>query len=77
MNLRGDKIPLYGAGASLAIADRNGGVPMKLVLEVRALGNLVGKLVRSKHKKRVACSVVIASANVRFIKFTDNWCVYY
>ncbi|RVW96327.1 hypothetical protein CK203_020739 [Vitis vinifera] len=43
VNLKGDKVPLYGAGASLAIADRNGGVPMKLVFEVQTRGNLVGR----------------------------------
>lgn len=77
VNLKGDKVPLYGAGASLAEADRNGGVPMKLVFEVRTRGNLVGKLVRSKHRKRIACYVNVDSANLRFTKFTDDSCTYY
>ena len=77
VSLKGDKVPLYGAGESLAESDRNGGVPMKLAFEVRTQGNLVGKLVRSKHRRHITCSVVIDSANLRFIKFTENWCTYH
>ncbi|KAK8682858.1 hypothetical protein V6N13_038940 [Hibiscus sabdariffa] len=45
VNLRGDKVPLYGAGGGFADSNGGGGVPMKLIFVVRSKGNVVGKLV--------------------------------
>ncbi|GMY36032.1 Late embryogenesis abundant [Fagus crenata] len=47
VNLQGNKVPLYGAGASLEVSDNSGEVPIMLVFELRSRGNVVGKLVRA------------------------------
>ncbi|KAH0982235.1 hypothetical protein GBA52_009412 [Prunus armeniaca] len=59
VNLQGINVPLYGAGASLAVSDNSGGVPMMLMFEVRSRGNVVGKLVRSRHRRHISCSMEI------------------
>lgn len=74
--LEGDKIPLYGAGARLTDSDKNGVVPLTLVFEVRSRGNVVGKLVRSKHRKRISCSLVVNPRSNRIIKFKKGSCTY-
>lgn len=74
--LEGDKVPLYGAGASLTISDNNGEVPLTLVFDVRSQGNVVGKLVRSKHRKRISCSLVVNPHSNRIIKFKEHSCKY-
>lgn len=76
VNLQGSKVPLYGAGASLNGLVGNGTIPMTLVFEVRSRGNVVGKLVRSKHRRRVSCSVAIDSQNNGPIKLKENACTY-
>lgn len=74
--LEGDKVPLYGAGASLTNSDNNGEVPLTLVFEVLSRGNVVGKLVRSKHRKHVSCSLVVNPNSNRIIKFKEHSCTY-
>lgn len=74
VNLQGSKVPLYGAGASLTGLVDNGKVPVTLVFEVRSIGNVVGKLVRSKHRRHVSCSVTIDSHNNGPIKLKENAC---
>ncbi|KAK7379994.1 hypothetical protein VNO78_32311 [Psophocarpus tetragonolobus] len=76
VNLQGSKVPLYGAGASLTGLVDNGKIPMTLLFEVRSRGNVVGKLVRSKHRRRVSCSVAIDSHNNKPIKLKENACTY-
>ncbi|KAF7813840.1 Late embryogenesis abundant protein [Senna tora] len=76
VNLQGNKVPLYGAGANLAGSVDNGEVPMKLDFEVNSRGNVVGKLVRSKHRRRVSCSVTINTHSNKPIKLQDNACIY-
>ncbi|BAU02881.1 hypothetical protein LR48_Vigan10g013100 [Vigna angularis] len=76
VNLQGSKVPLYGAGASLTGLVDNGKVPVTLVFEVRSIGNVVGKLVRSKHRRHVSCSVAIDSHNNGPIKLKENACTY-
>lgn len=76
VEVTGDMVPLYGAGASLAEADYSGRVPMKLVLEVRSRGNVVGKLVKSSHKRHVTCSLVMNSVSSRSIKLKQNSCTH-
>ncbi|OMO58167.1 Late embryogenesis abundant protein, LEA-14 [Corchorus olitorius] len=76
VNLQGDKVPLYGAGASLAVSDNGGGVPMKLIFDVRSKGNVVGKLVRSRHRKRISCSLVIDSHSNKPLKLNNSSCQY-
>ena len=76
VTLQGDKVPLYGAGASLAVSDDVGGVPMKLIFEVRSRGNVVGKLVRSRHRKRISCSLVVDSHSNKPLKLKNSSCQY-
>ncbi|RDX83621.1 hypothetical protein CR513_35443, partial [Mucuna pruriens] len=76
VNLQGSKVPLYGAGASLTDLVNNGKIPMTLVFEVRSRGNVVGKLVRSKHRRRVSCSVAVDSRKIEPIKLKENACTY-
>ncbi|KAK2970980.1 hypothetical protein RJ640_027461 [Escallonia rubra] len=76
VNLEGNKVPLYGAGASFGASDNGGGVPLKLVFEIRSRGNVVGKLVKSKHRRHVACYLVIVSRGTKTIKFKENSCTY-
>lgn len=74
--LEGDKVPLYGAGSSLAVSDKEGEVPLTLEFELRSRGDVVGKLVRTKHRRRVSCPLVINSLNTKPIKFKKNSCTY-
>lgn len=76
VNLQGVKVPLYGAGASLAVDDTNGGVPMTLVFDVRSRGNVVGKLVRTKHWRHVNCSLVVDSHKTKPITLKASSCAY-
>ncbi|XP_050373047.1 uncharacterized protein LOC126790743 [Argentina anserina] len=76
VNLQGVKVPLYGAGASVAVDDTSGGVPMTLVFEVRSRGNVVGKLVRTKHRKHVNCSMDLDSRRTKPITFKASSCTY-
>ncbi|KAM2722993.1 hypothetical protein EV1_026019 [Malus domestica] len=76
VNLQGIKVPLYGAGASLAVADNNGGVPMMLAFEVRSRGNVVGKLVRSRHRRHISCNLEVGSHNTKPIKLKTSSCTY-
>lgn len=76
VSLHGDKVPLYGAGASFAVSDDVGGVPMKLIFEVRSRGNVVGKLVRSRHRKRISCSLLIDSHRNKPLKLKSSSCQY-
>lgn len=75
INLVGSKVPLYGAGADLADSDHNGGVPVKLEFEIRSRANIVGNLVKSRHKKHLSCFFFISSNNNTFVKFTNKTCI--
>ncbi|GAV78435.1 LEA_2 domain-containing protein [Cephalotus follicularis] len=76
VGLNGNKVPLYGAGASLAVSDDGGGVDMILVFEVRSQGNVVGKLVRSKHRRHISCSLVVDSHSNKPIKLKEDSCAF-
>lgn len=74
--LQGNKVPLYGAGASLAGSMDNGGVPMMLDFEVESRGNVVGKLVMSTHRQQVFCSVTLYPHSNKPIELKENACKY-
>lgn len=76
MVLQGEKVPLYGAGAGLALSSTGGSVPITLDFEVFSLGNVVGKLVRVRHRKHVACPLVVDSSRNKPIKFRKGACTY-
>ncbi|KAK9947671.1 hypothetical protein M0R45_003284 [Rubus argutus] len=76
VNIQGLKVPLYGAGASLEVDDTSGGVPVTLVFEVRSRGSVVGKLVRTKHRKRISCSMDVDSRKTKIITLKASSCTY-
>ncbi|XP_058763238.1 uncharacterized protein LOC131636647 [Vicia villosa] len=76
VDIQGSKVPLYGAGASLASLMDTGNVTTTLVFEVKSRGNVVGKLVRTKHIQHVSCSVAIDPSNNKSIKVKENECKY-
>jgi len=77
VSIEATKVPLYGAGSSLAVSkDDSLQVPVTLQFELRSRGNVVGKLVRSKHKLQVSCPVVINSKSTKPIKFKKDSCTY-
>ncbi|XP_010254099.1 PREDICTED: uncharacterized protein LOC104595183 [Nelumbo nucifera] len=76
VTLEGNKVPLYGAGASLAISDNSGAVPLTLELEIRTRGDVVGKLVKTKHRRHISCPAVIDPSSTKPIKFKEYSCTY-
>ncbi|KAJ4834650.1 hypothetical protein Tsubulata_035070 [Turnera subulata] len=75
--VEGNKIPLYGAGSNLVFSQTGVVVvPLTLKFEIRSRGNVVGKLVRTKHRKHISCPVVLDSSNSKPIKFKKNACTY-
>ncbi|GMI78025.1 companion of cellulose synthase 1 [Hibiscus trionum] len=75
--LEGEKVPLYGAGSSLTFTQNGAAqVPLILRFEVRSRGNVVGKLVRTRHRKHISCPLVINSVKTKLIKFNENECTY-
>ncbi|KAJ4952558.1 hypothetical protein NE237_029390 [Protea cynaroides] len=76
VTMGGSKVPLYGAGASLAVSKSSGGVPLRLEFEIRSQGYLVGKLVKTKHHRRIFCLVVVDSRMTKPIKFKHDSCTY-
>lgn len=75
VNLQGIKVPLYGAGASLSVSDESE-IPLMLVFDLRSRGYVVGKLVKSTHRRRVSCSIVIDAHKTKPIKFKKDSCTY-
>jgi hypothetical protein len=76
VNLQGNKVPLYGVGASLDVSEKKGEVPVMLAFEVRSRGNVVGELVRSKHRRHISCSLVFDSHKNKPIKLKEDSCTY-
>ncbi|XP_042499002.1 uncharacterized protein LOC122077204 [Macadamia integrifolia] len=76
VTLEGSKVPLYGAGASFAVSDSSGRVPLRLEFEIRSQGYVVGKLVKTKHRRHISCPVVIDSSKNKPIKFKQDSCTY-
>ncbi|XP_074381242.1 uncharacterized protein LOC141723349 [Apium graveolens] len=78
VDMKGQRVPLYGAGASLPImSDKPNSVPMKLDMEIISNGNVVGKLVKTNHIQHIICFLVITnSRNIEVIKFTEKSCIH-
>ncbi|KAE8718397.1 Detected protein of confused Function [Hibiscus syriacus] len=75
--LEGEKVPLYGAGSSLTFTQNGAAeVPLMLKFEVRSRGNVVGKLVKTRHRKQISCPLVIDSVKTKLIKFKKDECSY-
>ncbi|KAJ8452057.1 hypothetical protein Cgig2_016638 [Carnegiea gigantea] len=76
--LQGNNVPLYGAGSSLSVSSSEGGqVPFILQMEIRSRGNLVGKLVRTRHRLHVFCNVTVDYFSSKPIKFKKDTCSYF
>ncbi|KAF9685176.1 hypothetical protein SADUNF_Sadunf03G0027200 [Salix dunnii] len=76
MIVEGNKVPLYGAGSSLTFAQTGIVIPLTLKFEIRSRGNVVGNLVRTKHRRQVSCPLVIDTSSSKPIKFKKNTCTY-
>lgn len=77
INIEGRKVPLYGAGAGFVVSDNAEGVPLILDFEIRSKGEVVGKLVKTKHRRHVSCSVNISShtTQTQIVKLAEQSCI--
>lgn len=75
VNLEGNKVPLYGAGSGMSVSP-NGVVPLTLEFQIRSRGDVVGKLVRIKHRKQISCPLVIDPSSTKPINLKKNSCTY-
>lgn len=62
VNLEGTKVPLYGAGSTITVSQTGVEVPLTLNFEIRSRGNVVGKLVKTRHRKEITCPLVLNSS---------------
>ncbi|KAK0596857.1 hypothetical protein LWI29_019680 [Acer saccharum] len=77
VNLEGKKVPLYGAGSNLTVNSQTGGeVSLTLKFEIKSKGEVVGKLVKTTHKKQVSCPLNIDILSTKPIKFKKSSCTY-
>lgn len=76
VHIEGTKVPLYGAGSTLAVSEKGVVVSLSLEFEVRTRGDVVGKLVRTKHRKRVSCPLIMDSSSTKPIIFKKDTCTY-
>ncbi|KAL8113840.1 uncharacterized protein LOC141691908 [Apium graveolens] len=76
VNLEGLRVPLYGAGSALNETSKGFQAPLELKFEIRSRGHVVGKLVTTRHRRRMSCSLVIDSTKSKPIKFRKNSCTY-
>lgn len=74
--LQGKKVPLYGGGASLTSADAVGGIPLDLTFDIKAKAYVLGKLVKTKFRKRVYCKIDLDSATLMKSRSLKNSCKY-
>ncbi|KAJ4718115.1 Late embryogenesis abundant protein [Melia azedarach] len=74
--LQGNKVPLYGAGSGLTVSQTGGEVPLTLKFGIRSRGEVVGKLVKTTHRKQISCSLVIDILSTKPIKFKKSSCTY-
>ncbi|KAJ6795638.1 Uncharacterized protein M6B38_225725 [Iris pallida] len=74
--LEGDKVPLYGAGAGLALSNTGGKIPLTLDFDLFSRGDVVGKLVRVRHRKHVTCPIVVDSSKTKAVKVSQGACTY-
>ncbi|KAE9458731.1 hypothetical protein C3L33_09361, partial [Rhododendron williamsianum] len=78
VSVMGDKIPLYGSGASLSSSSgmTTLPVPLKLNFVVRSRGNVLGKLVSPKFRKEIECSINYSQKNLNVPISLKNSCTY-
>lgn len=77
VHIEGDKVPLYGAGSTLVVSDNSAfKIPLTVEFEIRSQGDVVGKLVKTKHRKRVSCKLEVDAANSKPVAFKRDSCTY-
>ena len=77
--MTGDKIPLYGSGASLSSSTATTitvPVPLKLSFVVRSRAYVLGKLVKPKFYKGIKCSIVFDKKKLNVPISLKNSCSY-
>ncbi|KAJ8773492.1 hypothetical protein K2173_004322 [Erythroxylum novogranatense] len=74
--VEGNKVPMYGAGSGLTVSQTGIVVPLTLKFEIKSRGYVVGKLVRTSHRKKISCPLVVDSTSNKPIKFKKNTCTY-
>lgn len=74
----GDKIPLYGSGASLSTPTGMTSLPVPLKLEftIRSRAYVLGKLVKPKFYKKIECSIVFDHKKLNVPISLKNSCTY-
>ncbi|KAK9706010.1 hypothetical protein RND81_07G098500 [Saponaria officinalis] len=75
VNIEGRNIPLYGAGAGFMLSNHGNGVPLILEFVMWTQGNVVGKLIKAKHRQNVTCFLNINS-NTEIAQFRGDSCRY-
>ncbi|KAK1434114.1 hypothetical protein QVD17_11032 [Tagetes erecta] len=77
VNFEATKVPLYGAGSSLVVSDAGVfEIPLKLEFEIRAKGEVVGKLVTTKHRTQISCNMTLPSNIAKPVRFKKSSCIY-
>ncbi|KAK7251690.1 hypothetical protein RIF29_35105 [Crotalaria pallida] len=74
----GNKIPLYGSGASLSSSTGmpTVPVPLKLSFVIRSRAYVLGKLVKPKYYKRIECSITLDPKKLSVPLSLKNSCTY-
>ncbi|KAL1327880.1 hypothetical protein HN51_037876 [Arachis hypogaea] len=75
----GNKIPLYGSGASLSSSTGmpTVPVPLKLSFVVRSKAYVLGKLVKPKYYKRIDCSITLDPNKITLPLSLKKSCTYH
>ncbi|KAI7736429.1 hypothetical protein M8C21_016102 [Ambrosia artemisiifolia] len=77
VSLEATKVPLYGAGSTLVISDTGVfEIPLKIEFEIRSKGEVVGKLVTTKHRRQISCNITLPSNTIKPIRFRKSSCTY-
>ncbi|XP_014505484.1 uncharacterized protein LOC106765391 [Vigna radiata var. radiata] len=74
----GNKIPLYGSGASLSSSTGvpTVAVPLRLSFVIRSRAYVLGRLVKPKYYKRVECSINLDPKKINFSLSLKHSCTY-
>ncbi|KAL0438739.1 UNVERIFIED_CONTAM: hypothetical protein Slati_2356900 [Sesamum latifolium] len=74
----GDKIPLYGSGASLSTPTgiTTLPVPLKLEFTLRSRAYVLGKLVKPRFHNKIECSIVFDAKKLNVPISLKNSCTY-
>jgi len=74
----GNKIPLYGSGASLSSSTGvpTVAVPLRLSFVIRSRAYVLGRLVKPKYYKRVECSINLDPKKINVSLSLKHSCTY-